>query len=98
LAEFWTLADWAPYSPDFNLQDFSICSVLQVKVQVMSNANLAALRPSIAMEWDRLVVEYIHKTCRSFHSYHKAVANKNEVQIEAKSPAHQRVLLRPNIQ
>jgi AMMECR1 domain-containing protein len=50
-----------------NLLDFSIWYFLQAKVQAMPYAILATLHPSIAMEWGWLVVEYIHKICRSFH-------------------------------
>jgi hypothetical protein len=49
-AKFWTPADWALYSPDLNLLDFSICSVLQAKGQAMPHANLVTLRMSIASE------------------------------------------------
>jgi hypothetical protein len=41
--------------------------------------NLAALRLSLATERDRLAVEYIHKTCLSFHRRRKAVAKKKEI-------------------
>ncbi len=54
LAEFWTQADWPPYSPDLNTLDFSIWYVLQAEVQVTPYANLAALPGSFAMEWDHL--------------------------------------------
>jgi hypothetical protein len=33
MADFWTLADWLPFSPDLNLLDFSTWSVLQEKVK-----------------------------------------------------------------
>jgi hypothetical protein len=43
-----------------------ILSIFQAKVKATPQANLAALHLSIAMEWDQLLVEYIHKTCLSF--------------------------------
>jgi hypothetical protein len=52
LAEFWTSADWPPYSLGFNLLDFPICIILQGKVQATPYADLAILHLSIAMEWD----------------------------------------------
>jgi hypothetical protein len=60
------LADWPPQLLDLKLLDFSIWSILLAKVQATPPANLAALHPSIVMEWDQLLVEYIHKTCYSF--------------------------------
>jgi hypothetical protein len=66
LVEFWTLADWPPYPQDFNLPDFSIKSILQVR----SYADLATLHPSIAADWDRLAEEYICKTTCSFCRCH----------------------------
>jgi hypothetical protein len=50
VAEFWFSADWPPYLPDLNLLDFSTGSVLQPKGQATPQANLAALRPSVAAE------------------------------------------------
>ncbi len=50
VAEFWFLVDWLPYSLNLNLLDFSTGSVLRPKGQATPPANLAALRPSIAME------------------------------------------------
>jgi hypothetical protein len=41
-------------------------SFLRTKGQATPHANLAALRPSAASEWDRLAVVQIRKTCRSF--------------------------------
>ncbi len=66
LAEFWTPADWPPYSLDLNLLNFSIWRVLQVKVQAMPNSILAALGLSIAVEWDQLTAKYICKDCHLF--------------------------------
>jgi AMMECR1 domain-containing protein len=48
---------------------------LQAEVQATPHTNLAALRPSTAMEWDWLVVEYIGKTC-SFCCRWKAISKK----------------------
>jgi hypothetical protein len=56
LAEFWTLADRPLYSLDLKLLDFSISSILQVKVQAMPHANLETWYSSIAMEQDWLGV------------------------------------------
>jgi hypothetical protein len=66
VAEFWFSADWPPYSSNLNSLDFSTGSVLRPKGQAMPHANFAALRPSVAAEWDRLAAVQIRKTCRSF--------------------------------
>jgi hypothetical protein len=39
LVEFWTPAEWQPYSPDLNLLDFTIWRVLQAKDKAMPHAN-----------------------------------------------------------
>ncbi len=76
LAEFRFLANWPLYSPDLNSLDFSILCVLQAKVQATPHSNLAALCPSIAMKWDRLVVVYVRKTWPSFRCrYEKLFLN-----------------------
>ncbi len=67
LAELWTLADWPSYSPDLNLLDFSIWRVLQWKSLATTQANLNALCPSIAMDWDWLAAVHISKNRHSFH-------------------------------
>jgi hypothetical protein len=54
LAEFWISADWPLYSPNLNSLDFSTGSTLRPKGQATPHANLAALRPFVAAEYDRL--------------------------------------------
>jgi hypothetical protein len=79
LAEFWTPADSPPYLPDLNLLDFSIWSVLKAKGEATTHNNLTTKRLSIAVEWDRLAVEYIRKNCCSFRHRQQAATKKNEV-------------------
>jgi hypothetical protein len=62
--------------------DFSIFSILQAKSKATPHTNLDSLRPSIAVEWDWLAAEYIHRTCRLFRHFQQAVVQKNEVEIE----------------
>jgi hypothetical protein len=65
---------------------------LHMKSKATPHTNLDSLHPSIAAEWDKLVAEYICRTCSSFSLHWQAVAKKNEVEIEcrwaAKSPTH----------
>jgi hypothetical protein len=63
--EFRFLGDWPQFSLDLNYLDFSICSVLQAKVQATPLRNLAVLHLFIAGEWDPVAAECIRKTCRS---------------------------------
>jgi hypothetical protein len=69
LVEFWTPADWPPYSPNLISLDFSIWCVLQEKGQATPHTNLTAIRLSITVEWDWLVTEYIHKNYCSFRCH-----------------------------
>ncbi len=82
-SEFGTSVDWPPYLLDLELLDFSICSVLQAKVQVTLHANLDSLHPSITSEWDQLVAEYICKALPVIPDTAGtlAVDEKNEVKI-----------------
>jgi hypothetical protein len=67
LAEFWILADCPPFLPDLNLLDFSICSLLQAKVQAKPYTNLATLSFHCRGKGRASGgTEYIHKTCCSF--------------------------------
>jgi hypothetical protein len=66
MAEFWTPADWPPYSPDLNSLDFLVWRVVQEKVQATPYTSLAALRQSITRQWNRMSPAYVRRTCRSF--------------------------------
>jgi hypothetical protein len=82
MAEFWTPVDWPPYSPDLNLLDFSVWSVLQEKVQATPHTSFAALRRSITRQWDRMSPAYVRRTCRSFRRRLESVVAKNGSYIE----------------
>jgi hypothetical protein len=82
LVEFRFLGDWPQFSLDLNSLDFSICSVLQAKVQALPHRNFSVLHLSIAGEWDPLAAECIRKTCHSFRRLRYAVTKKNEVYME----------------
>ncbi len=71
------LADWPPYSPDLNPLDFSMWSMLWAKFPATSHTNLDTLCLSIAVKRDEQVVEYICKTCHSFHHCRKPITRKN---------------------
>jgi hypothetical protein len=43
---------------------------VKAKVKATHHANLDTLRPFIAADWDRLVAEYIDKTCCSIRHLH----------------------------
>ncbi len=76
------ILDWPPYSSDLNQLDFAIWCVLKAKSQATHNTKLDSLRRSIAKEGNQLEVEFIWRTCCPFHHSQKAIANKNEVEIE----------------
>jgi hypothetical protein len=82
MAEFWTSADWPPYSPDLNPLDFSVWSILQEKVQATPHTSLAALRRSITKLWNRMSPAYVRRTCCSFRRHLEAVMAKNGGYIE----------------
>jgi hypothetical protein len=77
MAEFWTVADWLPYSLDLNLLDFSVWSILQEKVQAMQHTSLASLCRSITRQWNRMSPAYVRRTCCSFRHRLEAVVAKN---------------------
>jgi hypothetical protein len=49
---------------------------------LLNRQSFAALRSSVAAEWDRKASVQIRKTYRSFRRRRSAVAKKNEVKIE----------------
>ncbi len=82
MTEFWTPGNWPPYLPDLNLLDFSIWSILQEKVQATPHTSLAALRWSITRQWNRVLLAYVRRTCRSFRRRLEAIMAKNSSYIE----------------
>jgi hypothetical protein len=84
------------------MNNFSTCSILQAKVQVMPHGNFSVLRPSIAIEWDPLAAEYIRKAFRMFHRAAKLSLIKmkfilNTYMVSQQPNTQQLVLFRPNI-
>ncbi len=82
MAEFCTLADWPPYSPDLNPLDFSVWSVLQEKVQATPHTSFAALCWSITRQWNRMLPAYVCRICRSFRCCLETAMAKNGSYIE----------------
>ncbi len=82
MTEFWTPANWPPYSLDLNPLDFSIWSILQEKVQATPHTSLAALRWSITRQWNRMLLAYVRRTCSSFRRCLEAIMAKNGGYIE----------------
>jgi hypothetical protein len=60
------LVVWPLYSPDLNPLDYSICGVLQSKVNATAHENTNTLRFTIRHEWKRLNKAMIWLTCRTF--------------------------------
>ncbi len=62
-------------------QTFAPMACLWVRPQATPFANLAAKRPSIPAEWERILVEYVRKTCHSSRHHPEVVVPKNGTYI-----------------
>jgi hypothetical protein len=66
MASHWPPELWPPFSPDLNPLDYSIWSVLEIKVQATPHQNLAALQAAIRKEWAAMDSNFISRACRPF--------------------------------
>ena len=54
--------EWPPCSPDLNLVDYSIWSILEARVCAKPHKNLVPLKQSLQRGWERLSLEELRST------------------------------------
>ena len=59
---FWSKEFWPPSSPDLNLMDFGVWSMLEHKA-CASDKNIDALKHSLEKSWNEISPETLHATC-----------------------------------
>ena len=69
-------------SPDFNLLDYSIWSVLENKTNTTSHPNIGSLKTSIEEEWNKTSDEFILKASKSFRIHIETISEKKSGHIE----------------
>lgn len=62
---FWPRQMWPPSSPDLNVMDFSIWSILEGKVGTKTYSNINTLKAAIEAAWSELDAEVIRTSCSS---------------------------------
>ncbi len=78
----WPKSMWPPQSPNLNLLDYSIWSVVQGKVQATSHPNKEELKASIIKVWDVMDPSYVFKSCRGFRGHQETVIEADGGHIE----------------
>ena len=74
---FWNKSIWPPCSPDLNLMDYSIWSVLESKACAKPHQNVVQLKQSLKKAWASIPLETIVSACSDFqHCLCEVVTNK----------------------
>ena len=69
-------------SPDRNLLDYTICGVLENKIDATSYLNTGLLKNAIEGEWNKMSGEFILKVCKSFRKRVDTITEKNDGRIK----------------
>ena len=54
---------WPPSSPDLNLMDFEICSILEQKACIVFQSSVDTLKKNLTDSWDKVENETVRATC-----------------------------------
>ena len=60
---FWEKEVWPPSSPDLNLMDFGIWSILEQKACSTSHPNIETLKRKLKASWEEIDPEVVRATC-----------------------------------
>ena len=71
-----------PYSPDLNLMDYSIWSILETRACSKSHTNVDSLKKSSCREWERIPQEILRATIEAFPKRLKVVIERKGGFIE----------------
>ena len=64
--DFITATEWPPFSPDLNLVDYSIWSILEARICAKPHKNLVPLKQSLQRGWERLSLEELRSKALNF--------------------------------
>ena len=65
-SRFWSKEMWPPSSPDLNPLDFSVWSLLEVKVCSVAQPSIDALKQSLQREWAKISQEELRASAENF--------------------------------
>ena len=57
---------WSPASPDLNIINFLVCSMLKVKVSCVAHINVDALKTSLLRDWANIPLETLRVSVGTF--------------------------------
>jgi hypothetical protein len=69
--------EWPPSSPDLNLLDFSIWSILEARVSSTRYHSIVLLKAALVCEWEKIPQEHMHAAVHVFHPRLKACVSKH---------------------
>uniref|UniRef100_A0A914CV20 Transposase n=1 Tax=Acrobeloides nanus TaxID=290746 RepID=A0A914CV20_9BILA len=64
--DFISRDEWPPYSPDLNLHDYSVWSILEEKAGSKPHPNVESLKRALLKAWDEINVETLAKIVDNF--------------------------------
>ena len=64
---FWSKEVWPPSSPDLNLMNFCVWSLLEADACASSHVSVEALKSSLEKGWAKIPQETLHKAAEGFH-------------------------------
>ena len=73
LPRFWTKNMWPPSSPDLNVMDFSIWSILESEACATVHQSVESLKASLSAAWDGMSQETVRAAVDSFPKRLRAV-------------------------
>lgn len=82
LSGFWDKLIWPPSSPDLNVMDYSIWSMLEGRACNRNHRSVAELKASLRREWKKITEEEIRVSCGGFRRRLEAVVASEGSYIE----------------
>ena len=79
---FWGKSIWPPYSPDLNVMDHSIWSILESKACAKPHQNVVQLKQSLKKAWASISPETIVSACSNFQCRLREVVKNKGSHVE----------------
>ena len=66
-----------PSNPDHNHLIYTICVILENKINATSHPNIGSFKTAIEEEWNKISGEFILKACKLFWKHVDTIIEKN---------------------
>ena len=82
ISEIIEVSLWPPSRPDHNPLDYTLWGILENKTNATFRPNIGSFKTAIEEEWNKMLEEFILKTCKSFQRYVDTIIEKYDSHIE----------------